>query len=160
MPRPLARLAAALALAVALLAGTAEAQSAGRTLLGSTAGALIGGFAGALSGASMASDDPACQGGDPDGCLGAQIPKAMWGTGIGITVGAPLGAHFGNRQQGRLALTLLASGALFAGELVALNALVDDGRTEHKNAVFAIAIGVPVLQVIATTWAERAAARR
>ncbi len=88
------------------------------------------------------------------------MPKAIWGAGVGITALTPLGAHVGNRKRGNLAYTMLASAALFAGEVIVLNALVEDGRTEHKGTVFGIAIGMPVVQIIATTLVERATAKR
>ena len=128
----------------------------GRTLFGATAGAVLGGLAGGVIGAAIGGRAEACQVGDPDGCLGAQLPRALWGTGVGITLGAPIGAHLGNRRGGNPAYTMLASLALFAGEIVALRALIDDGRTEHKSTVFGIAVAVPVLQIIATTVVERA----
>ena len=152
--------------AAALVSGTAAAQrteasqgssGAGRTLLWSTGGAVLGGLAGAVIGAATASDEDVCRsGGDPDGCLGAQLLPAIWGTGIGITLGAPVGAHFGNRRGGQPVYTALTSLALFAGEVIALNALIDDRRTEHKSTVVGIAVAVPVLQIIGTTLVERA----
>ena len=78
---------------------------------------------------------------------------------MGITLGAPIGAHLGNRRRGHLAYTVIASAALFAGEVVALRSLVDDGRTEHKSTVVAIAVGVPVLQILVTTLVERSFSR-
>lgn len=131
----------------------------GWTFLGATAGAVLGGVAGGVIGAAT-TRAAECQIGDPDGCLGAQIPRALWGTGIGITVGTPLGAHAGNRRRGSVTYTMLASAALFAGEVIALNSLVEDGRTEHKRTVVGIAVGVPVLQIVATTLVERAFADR
>jgi len=128
----------------------------GRTLLGATAGAVLGGVVGGVIGAATASRERVCQVGDPDGCLGATIPRALWGTGVGITVGAPIGAHLGSRRRGNLVYTVLASAGLFAGEVIALDALVDDGRTKHKGTVVGIAVSVPVLQIIATTLTERA----
>ena len=142
--------------ATAVTAASNASAATGRTLLGATAGALVGGLAGAYIGAATASGASPCQTGDPDGCLGAQLPRALWGIGIGITLGAPVGAHLGNRRRGHPAYTALASAALFAGEVVALRSLVDDGRTEHKSTVVGIAVAVPVLQIIATTIAERA----
>ena len=152
--------------AAARVSGSAAAQlanaprsssSGGRTLLWATGGAVLGGLAGAVIGAGTASDEDVCRsGGDPDGCLGAQLLPAIWGTGIGITLGAPVGAHFGNRRGGQPVYTALTSLALFAGEVIALNALIDDRRSEHKSTVVAIAVTVPVLQIIGTTLVERA----
>lgn len=139
---------------------TQSVAGTGRTLLGATAGAVLGALAGAMIGAATASDAAPCQNGDPDGCLGAQLPSAIWGTGVGITLATPLGAHLGNRSQGNLAHTALASAALFLGEVIVLRSMVEDGRTEHKTTVFGIAMGVPVLQIIATTIVERAAVNR
>jgi hypothetical protein len=132
------------------------AAATGLTALGATAGAIVGGLGGAIVGATTASGAPPCKTGDPDGCLGAQLPRAIWGTGIGITVGTPIGAHLGNGRRGNAVYTALASTALFAGEIIALRSLVDDGRTRHKSTVIGIAIAVPILQIVATTIAERA----
>jgi hypothetical protein len=137
---------------------SADRASVGRTLLGATAGAVLGGLIGGAVGAGTVSEE-ICQGGGPDACLGATIPRALWGTGIGITVGTPIGAYIGNRQQGRLAYTMLASVALFGGELLALRNLVHDGHTRHKSTVIGIAVAVPVLQIIGTTLVERAFTR-
>jgi hypothetical protein len=128
----------------------------GWTLAGASAGAVVGGIAGALVGAALASRADVCQSGDPDGCLGATIPEALWGIGVGITVGTPIGAHLGNRRAGNLAYTSLTSAAIFAAQLATLFSLVEDGRTEHENTVIGVAIGAPVLQIIATTLVERA----
>ena len=130
----------------------------GRTVFGATAGAVLGGLAGAIIGGWTASNAPPCQIGDPDGCLGATIPRAIWGTGIGITLGTPVGAHLGNHKRGNLLYTTLASTALFAGEVLALRSLIHEGRSDHADAVIGIAIGVPVLQIITTTIVERATA--
>jgi hypothetical protein len=145
----------ALVFGTALAAAPASAQT-GRTVLGATAGTIVGGLSGALIGGWVASSAQPCQNGDPDGCLGATIPKAIWGTGIGITVGTPIGAHLGNRRAGHPLYTLLTSAGLFAGEVIALNSLVEDGHTKHKSTVVGIAVAVPVLQIIGTTIAERA----
>jgi hypothetical protein len=135
------------------------APATGRTVLGATAGAVLGGVVGGVIGAATASRERVCQVGDPDGCLGATIPRALWGTGVGITLGTPVGAHLGSGRRGNLVYAMLASAGLFAGELIALDALVDDGRTEHKGTVVGIAVSVPVLQIIATTLTERAGVR-
>jgi len=136
------------------------AAATGWTLLGATSGAVLGGLVGGVIGAYTASGAPPCQIGDPDGCLGATIPRALWGTGIGITIGTPVGAHLGNRRRGRPVYALLVSTALFAGEVVALRSLVHDGRSEHKNGVIGIAVGVPVLQIVASTIVERRTSSR
>ena len=155
-PAQRARIAATAQVMVPLQARAANTAGAtGWTILGATAGAVIGGLTGGLIGAAT-TRAAACDNGDPDGCLGAQLPRALWGTGIGITVGTPIGAHFGNRRRGRVAYTALASAVLFAGEVIALQSLVDDGRTEHKRTVVGIAVAVPVLQIVATTLVERA----
>ena len=138
----------------------AQSRATGRTLLGATAGAALGGLAGGVIGTTIGSRATACQIGDPDGCLGAQIPHALWGTGVGITLGTPIGAHLGNGRRGNPAYTALASAALFVGEIVALRSLVHDGRTEHKGTVVGIAVAVPILQVLATTLTERAFSAR
>jgi hypothetical protein len=150
--------------AVSLFAASAWAQSAGpsaaaatgRTLLGATAGTVLGALAGGYIGAVVASRENVCHVGDPDGCLGATIPRALWGAGVGMTLATPLGAHLGNKRRGHLAYTAIASTAIFAGEIIALRSLIDDGRTEHKSTVIAIAVGIPVLQIIASTVTERA----
>jgi hypothetical protein len=133
----------------------AAAQQRGPTF-GSVAGAVLGAGAGlvvgGLAGGALTSND--CEPGNPDQCLGEALPGFIWGAGMGMTVGAPLGAHVGNGRRGSLGRSLLVSAALFAAEVLVLNQLVDDGRTQHMEAVRAIAIGVPILQAGASVWIE------
>ena len=137
----------------AAVAGSTAVAVAGAVLGGAAAG-VIGG----LVGGSLTSRG--CNPGDPDGCLGQALPGFVWGVGTGITLGVPLGAHLGGGRRGNLPRSLLVSSALFAAEVVVLNLLVDDGRTEHGEAVRAIAITVPVLQVVSSVYVERSSASR
>ena len=133
----------------------AEAQQRGVSV-GSVVGGLLGGVAGlaggGLLGGALTSRD--CEPGNPDQCLGEAMPGFVWGAGTGMTVGIPLGAHLGNRRRGDLGRSLLVSAGLFAVEVLVLDQLVDDGRTQHMDAIRSIAIGVPVLQLISSVWIE------
>jgi len=121
-----------------------------RTAVGSVLGVAAGSVVGAFAGGGWTSRD--CPEGDPDACLGAAFPGFLWGAGIGATVGAPVGAWLGSGRNGNVAASLLASSALFAAEVLALRSIVNDGRTEHKGAALAIVVGVPVLQVVVSTY--------
>jgi hypothetical protein len=72
-----------------------------------------------------------------------------------MTVGIPVGAHLANRRAGNFARTLGVSALIFGVEVLALNALVDDGRTRHKGLTFGIAAVAPLVQVIASVAAEK-----
>jgi hypothetical protein len=123
---------------------------------GATVGGLLGGVAGlvggGLFGGAITSND--CDPGNPDQCLGEAMPGFVWGAGIGMTVAIPVGAHIGSGRNGDLGRSLLVSGALFLAEALVLSQLSDDGRTEHMGAVQAIAIGVPVIQLVTSVWSE------
>ena len=138
-----------------------SAAVAGSTA-GAVAGAVLGGAAagviGGLVGGSLTSRG--CDFGNPDACLGQAFPGFVWGVGAGTTLGVPLGAHLGGGRRGNLPRSLLMSSALFAAEVVALNLLVDDGQTQHGEAVRAIVIAVPVLQVVSSVYIERSSAGR
>ena len=129
---------------------TRPAPSVARTAVGSVLGVAVGGLLGAVAGGGWTSRD--CPEGDPDACLGAAFPGFIWGTGVGATIGAPVGAWLGSRRNGNLAVSLLASTGLFVAEVLTLRSIVHDGRTDHKEAAIAIVIAVPVLQVIASTY--------
>ena len=73
-----------------------------------------------------------------------------------MTVGIPVGAHLTNRRSGNFAKTLGVSALIFGAEVLALNALVDDGRTKNKELTFGIAAIAPVIQLIASVAVERA----
>ena len=126
------------------------APSVTRTAVGSVLGVGAGSVIGALAGGSWSSRD--CPEGDPDACLGAAFPGFIWGAGAGATMGAPLGAWLGSRRNGNLGMSLLASSAVFAAEVLALRSIVKDGRTDHKGAAIAIVIAAPVLQVVVSTY--------
>ena len=53
-----------------------------------------------------------------------------------------------------LTRSLVASSLIFGASVIALNALVDDGRTQHKTTAFAIAIATPIVQTITSTYIE------
>lgn len=76
-----------------------------------------------------------------------------------MTVGIPVGAHLTNRRAGNFGKTLGVSALIFGAEVLALNALVDDGRTRHKELTFGIAAVAPVIQIIASVAVERSASR-
>ncbi|MDB4917190.1 MAG: hypothetical protein JWM95_4834 [Gemmatimonadetes bacterium] len=122
------------------------ARIAGGALLGTIAGVAVGGFVGGSL------DSGSCE--NPDTCLDRALLGFFWGGTGGAAVGAPLGAHFGNRSQGRLGASLLASAAVFGAEIVALRSLLHDGQTAHKSTVFAIMTLTPVLQAITSTIVE------
>jgi len=136
---------------------SAHAQRTGRSApvvtLGAVAGGAVGLVAGAFAGGSISSRD--CEPGNPDQCLGEAFPGFIWGGGAGMTVGIPLGAHLANNRAGSFVKTLGVSALIFGAEVLALNALVDDGRTEHKQLVVGIAAIAPMIQVIASVLVER-----
>ena len=148
-------LAAALALALCSPAPTAAQRG---PTLGSVAGAVLGGtvglLGGGLAGGAITSND--CEPGNPDQCLGEAMPGFIWGAGVGMTLGIPLGTHVGNGRRGDLARSLLVSAALFGAEVLVLNRLVDDGRTQHMEAVRGVAIAVPIVQIVSSIWIESA----
>jgi hypothetical protein len=121
-----------------------------RTVAGSVLGAATGAVAGAIAGGSWTSRD--CPEGDPDACLGAAFPGAIWGVGVGTTLGAPVGAWIGSGRRSSLAPPMIASAALFAAEVLALRSIVHDGRTRHKDAALTIVIVTPILQVATSSW--------
>ena len=133
------------------------APSVGLTAASSVLGAAVGGLLGAIAGGSWTSRE--CPPGDPDACLGAAFPGFIWGAGAGMTVGAPVGAWLGSRRNGSLTRSLLASGAIFAAEVLILNSIVDDGRTDHRSAAMGIVVAAPILQVIVSTWLHSRVAR-
>ncbi len=135
----------------------AEAQRTGRSTasisLGALAGGVVGLVVGGFAGASFSSRD--CETGNPDDCLGEAFPGFVWGAGAGMTVGIPLGAHLANNRAGSFARTLGVSALIFEAEVIALNALVDDGRTKHKGLTFGIAAVAPLVQMVASVIVER-----
>jgi hypothetical protein len=124
--------------------------SVARTVAGSVLGAATGAVVGAIAGGSWTSRD--CPTGDPDACLGAAFPGAIWGVGVGTTVGAPVGAWLGAGRRTSLVPPMIASAALFAGEVLVLRSIVHDGRTQHKDAALAIVIVTPIAQIAASSW--------
>jgi hypothetical protein len=58
----------------------------------------------------------------------------------------------GSGRRGNVTKSLLVSSALFAAEVLSLRSMVEDGRTDHENAAFVIVVGVPVVQVILSTF--------
>ncbi len=74
-----------------------------------------------------------------------------------MTIGIPLGAHLTNRRAGNFGKTFGVSALIFGAEVLALNALVDDGRTRHKGLTFGIAAVAPIIQIIASVAVERSA---
>jgi hypothetical protein len=131
------------------------AQQTGPTfgsVAGGVLGAAVGLIGGGLAGGAVTSRD--CEPGNPDQCLGEAMPGFVWGAGVGMTVGIPLGTHVGNGRRGSLGRSLLVSAGLFAAEVLVLNRLVDDGRTEHMDGVRGVAIAVPILQLISSVWIE------
>jgi hypothetical protein len=153
------KLVSASALAFAFYVSPANAQTTTapgvtRTVLAATGGAVLGGLAGGIIGGATVSSQY-CNGNNPDYCLGARFPRILWGMGGGITVGAPVGAWLGNGRRGKLVYDMLASGALFGGEILALKSLVHGNQTAHKSTVLGIVIAVPIAQIIASTIVER-----
>ncbi|HEX5970441.1 MAG TPA: hypothetical protein VFY85_00845 [Gemmatimonadaceae bacterium] len=124
--------------------------SVGRTVAGSVLGAATGAVAGAIAGGSWTSRN--CPEGDPDKCLGAAFPGAIWGVGVGTTIGAPVGAWIGSGRRNSLLPPMLASAALFGAEVLTLRSIVHDGRTRHKDAALGIVIATPIVQVAVSSW--------
>jgi predicted MFS family arabinose efflux permease len=87
------------------------------------------------------------------------LPGFVWGFGLGTTVGTPLGAHLANRTHGDFPCSLLASTILFAAEVVTLNLLVEDGRTEHRGTTRAVVAITPILQVVSSVYIEQRTGR-
>src|SRR5688500_11193617 len=112
----------------------AQGRSTGAVTLGAIGGGALGFIAGGLIGGAIAGRG--CEPGNPDQCLGQSFPGYIWGAGAGMTVGIPTGAHLANRGAGNFGRTFAVSALIFGAEVLALNALVDDGRTRHKGLTF------------------------
>ena len=131
----------------------AAASSAGRpiagALLGGAAGVLIGGIAGAFIGGNRCSDP-----GNPDSCLA--LGGLLVGSGVGVTLGAPIGAHLLNRRQGALPVSILASAAIAGAGLATLWA-TDRLESHQRNnaAQLSFAVAVPILQVVSAAIIEQ-----
>ena len=139
--------------ALTIIGISASAQtraSVGRTVAGSVLGAATGAVAGAFAGGSWTSRN--CPTGDPDACLGAAFPGAIWGVGVGTTIGAPVGAWLGSGRRNSLAPPMIASVGLFAAEVLVLRSIVHDGRTQHKDTALGIVIATPILQIATSSW--------
>jgi hypothetical protein len=77
------------------------------------------------------------------------------GTAVGVTVGTPVGAHLFNNRRGALAWSLLASAAIAGAGVMAIQKVEDDPTgSSRSNKLYAIMIGVPVLQILSSTWIE------
>jgi hypothetical protein len=162
----LAALPITLAVALAAAAGPTHAQGdpraapspmTGRTLGGALLGAGIGALVGGYVGAHVSSRG--CESGNPDACLGEAFPGFIVGFGVGHTLGAPAGAHLLNGRRGGPGRSLAVSAAVFAAEVLALNALVDDGRTRREGLVIGIAAAAPVVQILTSAIIEHRTAR-
>lgn len=116
-------------------------------LLGGAAGALAGGLAGFAVGGNRCDDE-----GNPDSCRG--LEGAAIGTVAGEALGIPLGVHMAGGRRGRLAPSMAASAVIAAVGVGAILASKEDG------VAVGVALSVPVVQIVASTWIERATARR
>jgi len=85
------------------------------------------------------------------------MPGIAYGLALGHAVGAPVGAHLVNRRQGRLLPSLALSMALFGAEALVLSQAINDTVPQH---FFAVAIAVPVAQVIGSAYIERRTSRQ
>jgi hypothetical protein len=134
--------------------GPRVGRALGGSVLGGAAGALLGGVAGAYIGGNRCVDA-----GNPDSCYG--LEGLALGTAVGFTLGAPVGAHVANRRAGSLGWSLLASATIAAAGATALR--IADERppgTARGILVGAVAISVPVLQVLSATLIETRTGRR
>jgi hypothetical protein len=117
-------------------------------VIGGAAGVLVGGIAGGYIGGNRCIDP-----GASDTC--DWLRGMAVGTVVGVSLGAPLGAHLFNKREGALHWSLIASAAIAGVGFAAFNALEDDPPTTSRNTKLrALMIGVPVLQVIASTVIE------
>src|SRR4051812_6606041 len=92
-----------------------HAQQAGglaRSFGGALGGAAAGAALGIIAGQVLAPRSNACASGNSDRCLDDALYPMFWGFEIGSTIGAPVGAHFVNRQRGDLRKSLGVSAAL------------------------------------------------
>lgn len=112
--------------------------------VGGAIGGAIGLFGGGLVGFELAGGSDTC-GDDPCGFAGMIV-----GAAIGEIIMLPLGVHVGNGKRGSYGAAFAASTAVGVGGLLLL-ANVDLGEA---------AVVVPVGQIVAAMFAEKAAARQ
>ncbi len=121
--------------------------SSGGSALGMVGGGVLGGavglVAGGLVGAAIGGGNAIC--GD-DAC---GLEEAAYGAIIGEATLLPLGVHLANRRRGNYALSLLASAAIGAAGVLAVDAANDGWPL----------IPVPIAQLITSIVIERATAR-
>lgn len=113
-------------------------------VIGGGAGLLLGGLVGGAlgGGGEICGDDP------------CGFEEAIYGAFVGEVIGLPLGAHLANGREGPLGGDLLASAvtALAGATLIAAAS-----RSDSKPLQVSVAVGAPLLQVVATVLAERRA---
>jgi hypothetical protein len=131
----------------------APAASYGRpvagALLGGAAGALAGGIAGLYIGGNRCSE-PA----NSDTCQG--LEGLVVGSALGITLGAPLGAHLLNGRRGSLPLSMLGSAAVGGLGVLAILAVEQNVEGSRQGGIqVPLAVATPVLQVITAAIIER-----
>ena len=118
-------------------------------LLGGAAGALAGGIAGLYIGGNRCSE-PA----NSDTCLG--LEGLVVGAGVGIALGAPVGAHLLNSRQGSLPLSLLASAAIGGVGVAAILAVERNVEPSRQGRIqIPLALAMPVLQVVTAAIIEQ-----
>jgi len=114
-------------------------------------GLLLGGAGFAVGGVTGALIDDECS--DKQFAEWCDFDGAFIGAATGGTIGMALGVHLGNRRQGNLALDALVASAVWGLGMLAFSQTEDDG------ARFAILVGLPVTQLIATVITEKKTAR-
>lgn len=119
---------------------TSDAPSFARVWLGGLAGSAVGLGAGLLAYAALDSQRP-CLASDCDSELGTGLVAAT----VGMTLGAPIGAHLADRRRGSLLKGFLVSAAT-AGAVWGGAAIADDARW---------LLLLPPLQITLATLAER-----
>src|SRR5262245_25236519 len=117
-------------------------------VIGSAAGFLVGGITGGYIGGNRCIDP-----GASDTC--DWLRGMAVGTVVGVTLGAPVGATLFNNRQGARHWSLLASAAIAGAGIAAFHNVGDDPTSSSRNnKLYAIMIGVPVLQILSSTWIE------
>lgn len=112
--------------------------------VGGAIGGAIGFFGGALVGLELAGGSAIC-GDDPCGLVGMIV-----GATVGEVIMLPLGVHVGNGKQGSYGAAFAASTAVAVGGLLLV------GNTDIGEG----AVVIPIGQIVAAMFAEKAARQR
>ena len=117
-------------------------------VVGGAAGFVLGGLTGGYIGGHRCVDP-----GASDTC--DWLHGMAVGTAVGVTLGTPVGAHLFNNRRGALPWSLLTSAAIAGAGVIAIQQVEDDPTgSSRNNKLYAIMIGVPLLQILSSTWIE------